>query len=428
MNRIVMAILACLCAGALEARQPVSFDETVEAHAAGELEAARTAFRRMAEAGRVEAQFNLGAMLANAEGGPADVVEGALWITLASEAGFDAAEQAAPIISEALDEAERDEFRQRLPDWRNSYARDELLARFTPRFCGGCEVNDVNAREAEQHRLETLLEGKRLTVEREAPSYPREAARSGAMGEVLIGAWLNEEGEIEQPHIQFADPEGVFDEAALRAFSRWDFDWVGEPPEGAPFYIVQQIRFQLDGAKERAFDSMTRRQLREDVRNWDEDVLAAYQAAWTLDFMDEEVDPDNPAALVEVTYQAAYAGIIRAQLDLAERFRCGDNVAQSTPANHFWLKQAAFEGVPRAQFLLSIKDSTDPEFAAALRSSAAENGFLPATLAEIRHQVEHGNEVDQRELAALIDSLPDRWRKHHGDGEVMRRAKAIAEL
>lgn len=428
MNRMVLAVLACLGAGLLEARQPVSFDETVEAHAAGELEAARIAFRQMAEAGRVEAQFNLGAMLVNAEGGPADVVEGALWITLASEAGFDAAEQAAPVVAEALGEAESTAFRQRLPDWRNSYARDVLLARFTPRFCDDCEVKDVNASEAEKHRLETLLQGKRLTVDREAPRYPREAARSGAMGMVLLGAWLNEDGEIEQPHIQFADPEGVFDEAALRAFSRWDFDWVGEPPEGAPFYIVQQIRFQLDGVKERAFDSMTRRQLRQDVRNWDEDVLAAYQSAWTLDFMGEEVDPDNPAALVEVTYQAAHAGIIRAQLDLAERFRCGENVAQNTAANHFWLKQAAFEGVPRAQFLLSIKDSIDPEFATALRTSAAEAGFLPAALAEIRHQVKHGSQVDRRELAALIDSLPDRWRRHHGDGEVMRRAQALAEL
>lgn len=426
MNRIVLAILACLCAGVLNARQPVTFDETVEAHAAGELEAARISFRRMAEAGKVEAQFNLGAMLANAEGGPADLVEGALWITLAAEAGFDSAERAAPTITDALDHAERAEFQRRLPDWRDSYARSILLDRYTPEFCSDCELEETHARDAEQYRLETLLKGKRLTVDREAPRYPREAARSGAMGMVLIGAWLNEEGEIEQPHIQFGDPKGVFDEAALRAFSRWNFDWIDQPPEGAPFYIVQQINFRLDGGKERAFDSMTLRRLRKEVRNWDEDVLAAFQAAWTLGFMDEEVDPENPGALVEVTHQAAHAGIIRAQLDLAERFRCGEEVVQSTEANHFWLKQAAFEGVSRAQFLLSIKGSIDSEFAAALRSSAAEAGFLPATLAEIRHQVENREQTDGRELATLIDSLPDRWRRHHGDGQIMRRAEALA--
>lgn len=427
MNRmVVLAILACLGTGVVDARQPVSFDETVEAHAAGKLEAARIAFQRMAEAGKVEAQFNLGAMLANGEGGPADVVEGALWITLAAEAGFDAAEHAVPVIAGALDEAESREFQRRLTDWRERYARDVLLDRYAPEFCADCEASEVRVRSAEQIRLDHFTERKRLTVSREAPRYPREAARSNTMGVVVIGAWLNEDAEIEQPHVQFADPEGVFDEAALQAFSRWKFEWTAGPPEGTPIYIAQEIRFQLDSIGERVFDSMTLRRLRGDVRKWNQDVLAAYQAAWTLDFMDEAVDPHNPAALVEVTHQAALAGIVRAQIDLAERFQLAEGVVESTEGNRFWLEQAAFEGNPRAQFLLSLKDSIDPDFAAALRSSAAEDGFLPAILAEIRHQIESGNQADREALASLIGKLPRQWRKRYGKGEMMRRAEALA--
>ncbi len=423
---VVLAILACVGAGAVDARQPVSFDHAVEAHAAGELEAARIAFQRMAGAGKVEAQFNLGAMLANGEGGPADVVEGALWITLAAEAGFGAAERGVPAIEDALDEAESRELERRLPEWRERFARDALLERYTPEFCDDCQASETRARSAEQIPLAHFTERKRLTVSRQAPRYPREAARSNTMGVVVIGAWLNEEAEIEQPHIQFADPEDVFDQAALRAFSRWNFEWADTPPEGAPFYITQKISFRLDSAGQRVFDSMTLRRLRKEVRNWKEDVLAAYQAAWALDFMDEEVDPDNPAAYVEVTHQAALAGIIRAQLDLADRFRHAAGVVESTQASHFWLKQAAFEGVPRAQFLLSLKDAIDPDFAAALRASAAEQDFLPAILAQIRHQVETGEQANREALASLIDRLPRQWRKRYGESETMRRAEALA--
>ncbi len=429
MNRMVLAILACLGAGLLEARQPVSFDETVEAHAAGELEAARIAFRRMAEAGRVEAQFNLGAMLANGEGGPAQLVEAALWINLAAEAGFSLAEGASPTIQAALNEAQLAELERRLPTWRNEYSRSALLARHAPEFCKECEKGEQSASEAESYRIQALIDDKQLTVDREAPRYPRDAARSGAMGLVLLGGWINDAGDIEQPHVLFSDPEEVFDRAAMRAFSRWDFEWTDGAPESVPMYITQQISFTLDNRGAGSpYGSVTRQKLEADLEAASEDILAAYQAAWTLDFLKLQVDPENPGAIIEVTHQAARAGIVRAQLDLAERLRCGDDVVQDGRAHRFWLKQAAFEGVPRAQFLLSLKDSLDPDFATALRESAAESSFLPARLAEIRHQVGQQEDADRQALAALLESLPRTWRKYHGDDAVMRRAEALVEL
>lgn len=427
MNRIVLAILACLCAGLLEARQPVAFEETVDAHAAGELEAARASFERMAKAGKVEAQFNLGAMLANGEGGATNVVEAALWIALAEEAGFEAARRALPTIMANLDEGQSAEYEQRLPAWRDNYSRQALLARHAPEFCADCSDDELSARDAESRRSETMIKDKPVTVEREAPRYPRDAARSGTMGMVVLGGWINADGEIEQPHILFSDPEDMFDRSALRAFSRWSFEWAEGAPEDTPFYMTQQIRFTLENLGSRApYDSITLKKLEKRLDEADQDIVAAYKAAWTLDFLKLDVDPDNPGAVIDITHQAARAGIIRAQIDLAERFHGGDSVEPNGDSNRFWLKQAAFEGVPRAQFMLSLKDSLDSELTDALRASAAEAEFVPAVLAEIRHQVEHRDSADRRRLAALLDSLPRDWRKYHGGDDMMRRAEDLA--
>lgn len=427
MNRIVLAMLACLGASLVEARQPVAFDETVEAHAAGQLEDARASFERMAGAGRVEAQFNLGAMLANGEGGRRNVVEAALWIALAEEAGFEAARQALPTIKANLDQEQSADFEQRLPAWRDEFSRDALLARHAPEFCADCSDEEMSARDAESRRLDTLIRDKQLTVEREAPRYPRDAAGSGSMGMVLLGGWLNAAGELEQPHILFSDPKDVFDRSALRAFSRWRFEWADGEPEGTPIYITQQIKFTLENMGAGApYDSISLKKLERQLDKADEDLLAAYKSAWTLDFLGLATDPDNPGAVIDITHQAARAGIIRAQLDLARRLHRGDKVEADIEAHRFWLKQAAFEGVPRAQFMLSLKDSLDPEFTDALRTSAAEAGFMPATLAEIRQQVERREMADRGRLAQLLDSLPHDWRKYHGGDDMMRRAEALA--
>src|SRR5690554_700161 len=107
MKLILIAILAAVVAQSPSlAAAPVAFDEAVAAYDRGEHSPARQAFIRMAEAGFTEAQFNLGVMLLNGEGGPANRIDGALWVRLAADQGYAPASDALSTVLGILDETQ----------------------------------------------------------------------------------------------------------------------------------------------------------------------------------------------------------------------------------------------------------------------------------------------------------------------------------
>jgi TonB family protein len=61
------------------------------------------------------------------------------------------------------------------------------------------------------------------------PDYPPEAKQAGIKGWVDVSGSLTPEGRIQDAQVVDSSPKGVFDEAALRAFSRWTYTGEIEP-------------------------------------------------------------------------------------------------------------------------------------------------------------------------------------------------------
>jgi protein TonB len=55
------------------------------------------------------------------------------------------------------------------------------------------------------------------------PEYPAAATRSGQSGWVAVSGILDERGWVTEPVVLAAEPEGVFDKAALAAFDGWRY-------------------------------------------------------------------------------------------------------------------------------------------------------------------------------------------------------------
>jgi TonB family protein len=56
-----------------------------------------------------------------------------------------------------------------------------------------------------------------------APEYPKELVRSGQDGWVVVSGILDDRGWVTEPVVLAAEPEGVFDEAAKKAFDSWRY-------------------------------------------------------------------------------------------------------------------------------------------------------------------------------------------------------------
>ena len=61
------------------------------------------------------------------------------------------------------------------------------------------------------------------------PQYPREAARAGTAGQVVVRYTIGADGRVTDVQIVSSRPRGVFDGAVRTAVQRWRFEAPGEP-------------------------------------------------------------------------------------------------------------------------------------------------------------------------------------------------------
>ena len=57
-----------------------------------------------------------------------------------------------------------------------------------------------------------------------APKYPRSAQRRNVQGWVDVVFTVAKDGSTKDVEVRRADPEGVFDDSAMRAIERWEFE------------------------------------------------------------------------------------------------------------------------------------------------------------------------------------------------------------
>ena len=61
------------------------------------------------------------------------------------------------------------------------------------------------------------------------PAYPEDLVRSGQTGWVVVSGILDERGWVTEPTVLAAEPEGLFDAAALKAFDGWRYAAQSDP-------------------------------------------------------------------------------------------------------------------------------------------------------------------------------------------------------
>ena len=84
-------------------------------------------------------------------------------------------------------------------------------------------------------------DGGLVAKKRVAPVYPRGAERRKIEGHVVVTYTVDTEGKVSDVAVAEAVPEGVFDDAAMRAVSRWKY----EPPASVVEGARARITFKL---------------------------------------------------------------------------------------------------------------------------------------------------------------------------------------
>jgi TonB family protein len=77
-----------------------------------------------------------------------------------------------------------------------------------------------------------------------SPAYPPEALAGGVEGFVEVRFQVDADGRVSDPEVVAAEPEGVFEDAALAAVSRWRYTL----PADGPQTVTERVEFTLGNA------------------------------------------------------------------------------------------------------------------------------------------------------------------------------------
>jgi protein TonB len=84
-----------------------------------------------------------------------------------------------------------------------------------------------------------------MVISRFPPQYPYRAQRRGIEGWVKVSLLITAQGTVQDVVVIEAEPEGVFDNAAIRAVSRWRFKPRIENGKAVAVRAEQMVTFQL---------------------------------------------------------------------------------------------------------------------------------------------------------------------------------------
>ena len=89
-----------------------------------------------------------------------------------------------------------------------------------------------------------------MPVFRIPPVYPQRAAKRGIEGWVEVEFTITALGTVKNARVVTASPKGIFDNAALRAISRWKFKpKVHNKVTVERYHVRQRISFKLEGIR-----------------------------------------------------------------------------------------------------------------------------------------------------------------------------------
>ncbi|WP_099034493.1 energy transducer TonB [Lacimicrobium alkaliphilum] len=91
-------------------------------------------------------------------------------------------------------------------------------------------------------------DGEYLPIVKVAPVYPRRALQRGIEGYVIVEFTVGKQGSVKDPFVVEANPEGIFEQAAMEAALKFKYKPRVVNGEAAEVSGVQnRITFQIDG-------------------------------------------------------------------------------------------------------------------------------------------------------------------------------------
>ena len=84
-----------------------------------------------------------------------------------------------------------------------------------------------------------------IAISQVTPQYPYRAQRRGLEGWVRVSLLITEQGTVQDVVVVAAEPEGIFDQAAIQAVSKWKFKPRIQDGKAVAVRVEQVVKFNL---------------------------------------------------------------------------------------------------------------------------------------------------------------------------------------
>ncbi len=119
MRHAIITVLAALLLAALAGTAVAGpFEDAISAYERGDYDEAARWYRRAAEQGHADGQFNLGLKYANGDGVPQDYVQAHMWFSLAGAQGRNQAAKNRDIVAKSMTPAQIAEAQKLAREWK----------------------------------------------------------------------------------------------------------------------------------------------------------------------------------------------------------------------------------------------------------------------------------------------------------------------
>ena len=256
-------------------------------------------------------------------------------------------------------------------------------------------------------------------IKRTAPNYPRSTLRKGIQGWVKASFEIHPDGSLRRPAIIDSFPEGVFDEATLKAFRGFRFDVDFEPGvEPYPVSGTQTMQFQIGRDAKKYYDLYEKRinelQTLADQGHPDAHFYLAMAFDKNSPVTMASDKPADQLLINEHLFKAAQSGQVDAQYHLGNNLYSGQDGYQDKDKGIRWLMLAAENNHAQAARRLSLIFNANPEMnqtqhpAQYWMVQAAERGDLDAKLNYAEWLANNGNSPEQFQYGlSLLDDYAD---------------------
>jgi len=389
------------------------FLDASEAYENNNFDQALSEYQALAKLGHHEAQHNLAVMHFLGQGTEKNPLQAYAWAGLAKASEDIKLHALQAKIKAKLNAKQLAEAQQQAQILQQQYGTDAIEQLWAPVTVKADEsANSIDNQDSQTSDF-TLT-----PVKRKAPNYPRSALRDGIQGWVKVTFEVHPDGTARKPVIADSFPEGVFDEATLKALRGFRFEVDYKPGvEPYPVCATQSITYEMHNTKN--FKESYQQRLDELhalAKQGHPD--AYYYLAMALDEKSPIPQASNEnidqTVINQYLFNAAQSGQVKAQFHLGNNLFTGQSGYQDRDKGLRWLILAAEQGQAQAARRLALIFEAKPEMNPTEHpphywmAQAAIQGNLDAKLDYAEWLANNGQNPDQfQQGLALLEDYAD---------------------